>query len=149
MLVANRLIRKSERNAECAFDSITLDSGGRYHRRIRVTSDGGRDVMIDLKEASFMHHGDALEVEGGLIEVHATPEPLLEITANDALMLARLAWHLGNRHTAAELTNGAIYVQPDHVLEHMIEGLGATVRHVSRTFEPESGAYVHRHDHED
>ena len=96
-----------------------------------------------------MRHGDVLEVECGLIEVRAAPEPLLEIVANDAQGLSRVAWHLGNRHTAAELTDGAIYIQPDHVLEHMVEGLGAMVKHISRAFEPEAGAYDRGHDHGD
>ncbi len=149
MLIANRLIRKRERGAEAPFDSLTLDSAGRYRRRIRAICDGGGEVLIDLPEASFMRHGDVLEVECGLIEVRAAPEPLLEIVANDAQGLSRVAWHLGNRHTAAELTDGAIYIQPDHVLEHMVEGLGAMVKHISRAFEPEAGAYDRGHDHGD
>jgi urease accessory protein len=147
MLIAHRLIRKKDRSPETPFDSITLDSGGRHRRRIRLTSDSGRDLLIDLHEAAFMHHGDALEVEGGLVEVRAAPEPLLEISAKNAPSLMRVAWHLGNRHTPAELTGGAIYIRPDHVLEHMAEGLGAKVKHVSRAFEPEAGAYEHGHDH--
>ena len=143
MLAANRLIRKNERNAETPFDSITLDSGARYCRRIRLTSDGGRDVMIDLQQAAFMHHGDALEVEDGLIEVRAAHEPLLEITANGAFQLARLAWHLGNRHTEVEIVGGKLRMRRDRVLEAMLIGLGAVLAPVEAPFEPERGAYRH------
>ena len=128
-------------------DTLTLDSDGRSRRRLRVTSDGGRDVLVDLPDASFMHEGDALETDEGLFEIRAAPEPLVEIKAHDPLNLARLAFHLGNRHTATELTDGTLYIQPDHVLEDLVNRLGATVRHVSRPFNPEGGAYHHSHDH--
>jgi urease accessory protein len=145
MLAANRMIRKPDRGGETPIDSLTLDSDGRHVRRARVTSDGGRDILIDLAEAAFLHNGDALAVEGGVIEIRAAAEPLLEIKVTDALSLARLAWHLGNRHTAAELTPGAIFIQPDCVLKEMADGLGAAVTEVSRPFQPETGAYGHSH----
>jgi urease accessory protein len=147
MLIANRLIRKQDRTSEVPVDSVTLDSDGRHLRRARAVSDGGQAVLIDLLEASFLQQGDALAVEGGLIEVRAAPEKLLEIKAQEALLLARLAWHLGNRHTPAEITADAIYIQPDHVLQHMAEGLGAAVTSVMRAFQPEMGAYGHGHEH--
>jgi urease accessory protein len=147
MLIANRLVRKQDRTAEAPVDSVTLDSGARYLRRTRAVSDGGQAVLIDLHEATFLQEGDALAVEGGLIEVRAAPEELLEIKARNALSLARLAWHLGNRHTQAEITADAIYIQPDPVLRHMAEGLGAAVTPVMRAFQPEMGAYGHGHEH--
>jgi urease accessory protein len=147
MLIANRLIRKQDRSAEAPIDSVTLDSDCRHLRRARAVSDGGQALLIDLNEASFLQQGDALAVEGGLIEIRAAPEELLEIKAENALSLARLAWHLGNRHTPAELTADAIYIQPDHVLQRMAEGLGAAVTSVTRAFQPEIGAYGHGHEH--
>jgi urease accessory protein len=147
MLIANRLIRKHERSTEVPVDSVTLDSDSRHLRRARAVSDGGQAVLIDLHEASFLQQGDALAVEGGIIEVRAAPEQLLEIRAQGALSLTRIAWHLGNRHTPAEITADAIYIQPDHVLQHMAEGLGAAVKSVMRAFQPEMGAYGHGHDH--
>ena len=77
--------------------------------------------------------------------------------------LARIAWHIGNRHTPAEITAEAIYIKPDHVLAEMVAGLGAHVHMVRRPFEPEGGAYGskgplqqghhhgghdHKHDHD-
>jgi len=149
-LIASRLIRKSGRAGAATLDYITLDSDSRHMRRARLTTDGGRTVVVDLNDASFMQDGDALATEDGLIVIRAAAEPLLEIKAENALALARVAWHLGNRHAATEVTADAIFIQPDHVLEHMVEGLGAMVRHVSRPFQPEAGAYsggAHGHGH--
>jgi urease accessory protein len=150
LLIATRVIRKVDRAGRAAFDSLTLDSEARQRRRARFITDGGRAVMLDLDAVSHLADGDALEVEGqgGLIEIKAAAEPLLEIRAEDALSLARVAWHLGNRHTPAQVTADALFIQPDHVLEAMVGGLGAEVRHVNRAFEPERGAYSgHSHGH--
>lgn len=159
MQLATKVIRKSEVGAQSMVDSITLDRASRYRRRIAMTTDGGQSILLDLAEATYLADGDALVLENGdLIRVVAAEEPLLEIHAHDAHALARIAWHIGNRHTPAEITADAIYIQPDHVLQAMVIGLGAHVHEVVRPFEPEGGAYGgkgplhsghhhHGHDH--
>jgi urease accessory protein len=122
-------------------DTITLDRQSRYRRRVLLTTDRGCELLLDLPEATYLAHGDGLAVEGGAVLVKAAAEDLLEIHAHDALALATIAWHLGNRHTPAEITRGAIYIQPDHVLAELVEQLGAHVHRVRRPFEPEGGAY--------
>ncbi|MDZ4792482.1 MAG: urease accessory protein UreE [Hyphomicrobiales bacterium] len=139
MLIATRLLQAHD--AAAPLDTVTLDHDTRSKRRFRVTSDNGRDVLIDLAEAAQLAHGARLEVDGGFIEMRAALEELLEIRGADPLALARIAWHLGNRHTAAEITADAIYIQPDHVLGDMARRLGAATTDVMRLFNPEGGAY--------
>lgn len=141
MLKATSVVRSDAVGALPVLDTITLDRQSRYRRRIRLQTDGGRDLLLDLNQATYLANGDALAVPGGVVVVQAAAEDLLEIHTKDALALATIAWHLGNRHTPAEITPGAIYIQPDHVLAVMVEGLGAHVHKVRRPFEPEGGAY--------
>jgi urease accessory protein len=139
---ATSVIRISESTGRTPSDTITLARAERHKRRIALKSDQGHAFLLDLAEATYLAHGDALALEDGtLISVVAAAEPLLQIHAHDATALARIAWHIGNRHTPAEVTAHAIYIQPDHVLEEMVIGLGAHVHHVMRPFEPEGGAY--------
>ena len=144
---ATSLIRRAAFGGRIAVDSITLDRQARYRRRVLLTTDRGHEVMLDLAEATYMAHGDALELANGtFVKIVAAPEPLLEIHAPSAgnlgaIELARIAWHIGNRHTPCEITGDAIYIQPDHVLAEMVQGLGAHVHSVTRPFEPEGGAY--------
>jgi urease accessory protein len=133
---------------EPASDVITLDHHSRRRRRCLLTTDNGRELMLDLSQAAQIADGDGLALAGGgHVVVRAAPEDLLEVRAGDASALARIAWHLGNRHTPAEITADAIYIETDHVLEEMLIGLGAEVRRVRRPFEPESGAYAGHHGH--
>src|SRR5690606_879374 len=104
---------------------------------------------LDLDKATVLDDGDALKLEDGrLVAVRAAPEKLLEIRAESPVRLLKVAWHIGNRHTPAEITADAIYIADDHVLAEMVRGLGCAVARVERPFRPERGAYDHGgHDH--
>ncbi|MFA5948754.1 MAG: urease accessory protein UreE [Hyphomicrobium sp.] len=141
MLRVTEVVRRTARGAVVPIDTITLDRHSRARRRIAMRTDGGREFLLDLQEVTYLAEGDALVAEGQHIVVRAMLEPLMEVRAPSLVELARIAWHLGNRHTPAEITPDAIFVLPDHVLAAMIEGLGGTVRQVVRAFEPEGGAY--------
>jgi urease accessory protein len=142
MLHAGSVVRKAQLGPRAFIDTITLDRQSRYRRRLVLKTDAGRELMLDLAEATYLADGDGLLVQdGGVVLVKAAVEDLMEIHAADALALARIAWHLGNRHTPAQIMPGAILIQPDHVLAEMVEGLGAHVHRVKKPFEPEGGAY--------
>ncbi len=133
--------------------SITLAFDDRFRRRIKLTTDQGEDLLLDLEHAERLDEGDGLKLEtGGFVEVHAAEEDVLEIACADARALARVAWHLGNRHLATEITGNALRIRPDHVIEDMALGLGAKVKHIRAPFRPEGGAYAqtatgHSHAH--
>jgi urease accessory protein len=142
MLRATTVIRRADMGGKIAVDTITLDRASRWRRRVALKTDRGHDMLLDLADATYLADGDGLLLESmGVIKVVAAAEALLEIHAHSAPELARIAWHIGNRHTACEITGGRLYIQPDHVLEEMVIGLGAHVHHVTRPFEPEGGAY--------
>lgn len=142
MLRATSVVRRADLDGRITIDTVTLDREARYRRRIAMESDRGHEFLLDLAEATCLENGDALLLSNGaLVKVQAAAEDLMEIHAGDPLMLARIAWHIGNRHTPAEITAHAIYIQPDHVLADMVQGHGAHVHLVRRPFEPEGGAY--------
>jgi len=137
------------RNFAKPADTITLDETARHRRRMAMRSDNGVKFLLDLPEARLLGHGDGLVLDDGrIIEVHAAPEALYEVRARDHRHLVVLAWQLGNRHLAAEISGDRILIRRDHVIRDMLVGLGATVTEVSAPFSPEGGAY-HSHDHDD
>lgn len=128
-----------------AADSITLDYHHRHRRRIRLRTDAGGDLLLDLTNTTHLRDGDGLDCgEDGIVRVIAAAEPLAEITG-DAALLIRLAWHLGNRHLDVAFRGAALLIRADPVIEAMVIGLGGTVAHRLATFDPESGAYAHDH----
>jgi urease accessory protein len=127
---------------ETAIDYVRLTFDERNRRRLRYVAAGGTEFVLDLPRATVMHDGDGLRLENGqVIAVQAAPEALAEVTAPDAGTLLRLAWHIGNRHLPAELQPSRFLIRDDHVIVHMLEGLGGRVRRLEAPFTPEPGAY--------
>ena len=157
MIRATSVLRRAAVKAERVADTITLDHEARHRRRIALTADRGLEFLLDLEKATALADGDALKLgDGRLVQVRAAAQPLLEIRAENPLRLTRIAWHIGNRHTPAEITAEAIYIEADHVLAEMVRGQGGTATPVMRPFQPEGGAYHehgpdcghdHGHDH--
>ena len=125
-----------------ALDTVTLGFDERHRRRVRLTTDAGDDLLLDLPETVALADGDGLRLEdGGWIAVVAAPESLMEVVSVSPEHLVRLAWHIGNRHLQAQLMEDRIRIRPDHVIAEMLRGLGAEVLEVSVPFQPEGGAY--------
>lgn len=136
-------------------DEVLLDYEDRHRRRIVLTGVGGQEFLLDLGDVPDLRDGDGIQMSSGqTVLVRAAPEPLMEIHAHDAIHLARIAWHIGNRHLAAEIGDNALRIRADHVIAAMVEGLGGHVHAVKAPFNPEGGAYGagrvmgHDHDHD-
>ena len=129
-------------------DRVVLEFDDRHRRRVAMTASKGTAFLLDLPTGVRLHGGDALVLEDGrLIEVVAAAEPLLEIRCDDAKHLARLAWHLGNRHLPAQVLDDTLRIRHDHVVAAMAVDLGARVIEIEAPFEPEGGAYQRPHAH--
>jgi urease accessory protein len=143
---ASRIVRAAAWRAGYAADRVALDADERYRRRIVLTGERGTKFLLDLADATALRDGDGLVLDDGtIIAVVAKLEPVVEVAAPDAAALARLAWHLGNRHTEVQIAGDKLRIRRDHVLEDMLVGLGATLSAIEAPFEPERGAYEHRH----
>jgi urease accessory protein len=136
-------------DAANAVDSVTLDAHERHRRRVVLSGDRGTKFLLDLPRATALHDGDGLLLDdGAMVRIVGRPEPLVEIAAADAHALARLAWHIGNRHVDVEMVGDRLRIRRDHVIEDMLRGLGARLSPVEAPFDPEPGAYDHHgHDH--
>lgn len=133
-------------------DTLLLD----YDQRRALTGifSGLKGTSIEAALAESVATDDCLVLDDGkLIEIVARPEPLLEIRAPDAANMARLAWHLGDRHIPAHLHERRIRVRRDASTEKLLAALGVTALVIEAPFEPEGGAYTaghaHHHHHHD
>jgi urease accessory protein len=126
-----------------AADTIVLGFDDRHRRRMAMTGTRGLEFLLDLENAVALRGGDALVLEDGrLIEVVAAPEPLAEIRGLDPQHLVRVAWHLGNRHLPTQIMAKGLRIRRDHVIEAMVQGLGARIIEIEAPFDPEGGAYA-------
>jgi urease accessory protein len=145
---ASQVLRAGTWRAAAAIDRVVLDADERYRRRVVMTGERGLKFLLDLPEVTALRDGDGLLLDDGtLVAVIARLEPLIEVAADNAAeptaLLARLAWHLGNRHTEVEIVGGKLRMRRDRVLEEMLIRLGAVLTPIEAPFEPERGAYGH------
>ncbi|MDR3088495.1 MAG: urease accessory protein UreE [Desulfobulbaceae bacterium] len=137
-----------------ATDILPLPHDRRAKSRQNFSLPGDESILCQLPPGVTPHDGAKLlaENESGqikIIQIEAASESLIEARAA-AMLLARAAWHLGNRHVALEIGEDAagffLRFPLDHVLEAMLAGLGCATRRITAPFNPEEGAYAgHRH----
>ena len=136
-----------------AVDQVSLDAHERHRRRVVLTGERGTTFLLDLPQATALRDGDGLVLDdGGIVRIVGRPEALIEIAAADSHELARLAWHIGNRHIDVQIVGDRLRIRRDYVIEDMLRGLGARLVPVEAAFDPELGAYAHHadahaHDH--
>ena len=130
---------------------LTLPFDLRQRSRLKATLNNGVEVGLILPRGHLLRGGDCLSAEdGSVIKVEAADEEVSTVCSDDAKMLARVSYHLGNRHVSLQVADGWVRYQHDHVLDEMVRGLGAEVIFETAAFEPEGGAYGgHAHQHED
>ena len=143
--------RPATNDGELDLASLTLSFEDRRKSRLRANLDDGREVAVLLPRGTILHEGDQLldKEEGVLVVVKATAETLSVARAADRQLLARAAYHLGNRHVPVQLGADWLAYEHDHVLDHMVRQLGLTVVIECRSFDPEAGGYGHGHGHGD
>ncbi len=133
---------------------LTLPIEQRARSRLRVKLDDGRDAGLFLPRGILLRGGDRLGSDDGLvIKVIAATETVSTIHCADPTLLARAAYHLGNRHIPLQIEKGWLRYQHDHVLDDMLRQMDLEVVLEQAPFEPEAGAYQqgphdHHHSHQ-
>lgn len=128
---------------------LVLAFDERTKSKLRAKLESGEEVALDLPRGEVLRGGDLVTAsDGRIIEISSRNESLLNIRCADAVALAKIAYHLGNRHVPVQVGKDFLRIGADHVLEDMVKKLGAEVSSVEAPFEPEAGAYSggHRHD---
>ncbi|MGR9014922.1 MAG: urease accessory protein UreE [Gammaproteobacteria bacterium] len=128
-------------------DVVTLSYESRQKSRLLIKTDNGTQIGLFLPRGQILRKGFVLTgPDQYRVRIDAAPESLSIVRSGDPLQFAKACYHLGNRHVALQILPGELRFLTDHVLDHMLEGLGLTVLHEVFPFEPEQGAY-HGHGH--
>jgi urease accessory protein len=129
----------------------------REKSRLRARLASGEEVALFTVRGTVLRDGDLLQGDDGrIVKIVAAAEATYRVACATPHALLRCAFHLGNRHTQAQVGSedhdgggaGFLRIRQDPVLKGMLEGLGASVTEENAPFEPESGAYGGGHHHE-
>jgi len=131
-----------------ATHELHLGYDERVKSRLAAVCTDGTAVAILLARGTVMRDGSLLAADdGSVVRVVAAAQPVVRITATTPFTLMRAVYHLANRHVAAFLAADHVLIEPDPVLERLVESLGAHAEHLLMPFDPEPGAYG-GHSHE-
>jgi urease accessory protein len=125
-----------------------LDFAMRSKSRLLLRLEDGEQAALIVERGRLLRGGDTvLLADGRSVEIIAANEQLLSAHSDQSYLIAKAAYHLGNRHVAVQLLEGSLRFLADHVLGEMVAGLGLNVEAIVAPFEPEGGAYGHSHAH--
>ena len=120
----------------------------RQKSRLRAVLASGEVAALMLPRGTVLRGGDCLRGEDGrIVRVMAATEQVYRVDCSDQSLMARCAYHLGNRHVPMQIGDRWLRIERDAVLKEMVEGLGAQVSEENAPFEPEGGAYGGAHAH--
>jgi urease accessory protein len=151
---AIKVLKPGEAHSGLIVDTLILSLEERQAAQGTLTGVNG--VAVEIAEPLRLRADDRVLLDdGSLVEIVAQPEPLIEARAADLPALARLAWHLGDRHVPVQIFERRLRLRRDPAIEALPAKLGAKVLVIEAPFEPEGGAYEaavahhdHHHDHE-
>ncbi|HTS42536.1 MAG TPA: urease accessory protein UreE [Xanthobacteraceae bacterium] len=153
---ATQVLKSADRAGRRVIDTLILPFERRQAKSGFVFGVNGTCVEFDFAEPVLLRTDDALALDdGSLVEVVAEPEPVLEARLDDGAALARLAWHLGDRHVPVEVKQNRLRVRREPELEALLQSFGAKIVALEAPFEPDGGAHAahgdhhhaHHHDH--
>ncbi len=156
MLRVVRVVSSAQTDGARLIDSVMLAPDQRRLQSAHLTGVNGTLIGLMLPEPVMLRMGDAFELDdGSFVDIVIEPEPLTEVRGNDLTHLARLAWHLGDRHVPVQVLTNRLRLRRDDALEAMLAALGARLTPIEAPFDPEGGAYAthaapgHGHHHHD
>jgi urease accessory protein len=128
--------------------TLTLPFALRRKSRLLARLDDGEEAGLFLPRGTVLRDGDRLvATDGRIVAVRAAIEDLHRARPTAVCPLARIAYHLGNRHVPVEIGADDVRLERDAVLCDMLTQLGAIVDEIRAPFDPEAGAYGGGHRH--
>ena len=142
-------VTHNKKNNKDLIDKISLSYEERFIRRKKLTTDNGKDFLVNLENTISVDENNFFELDNGkLIEIISKKENLIQITGDN---LKQIIWHIGNRHLPCQIDDNRILIQDDPVILDMILKLNGNIKKVFEKFKPEGGAYgmgrTHSHKH--
>lgn len=97
-------------------DKVKVSPDDRLKHIIRLQSDGGVQIGVNLSNA-HLHNGDVLaEDEKAVFVVEFLPQSVILIQPHDMMQMGFVAHSIGNRHTPAVFEDGAMIVEDDYLI---------------------------------
>ena len=148
MPLVTKILRAGEARPERAVGTLILNFDQRQTKQGFFFTGTGACIEFAFAEPPALATDDMLVLDdGGLIEIVADAESVIEARIADPAALARVAWLLGNRHQPVQIFPNRMRMRPNAEIEAMLAGFGIKTTALSAPFEPDGGLATAAHDH--
>jgi len=149
---ATKVLRAGDHRPAAAAETLILDFAQRQTKQGFFFTGKGTCVEFDFAEPPALATDDVLVLDdGGLIEIVADAEPLIEARIADPAALARITWQLGNRHVPVQIFANRLRLRRNPEIEALLAGAAAKLTPLTAPFEPDRASahadHAHHHDH--
>ena len=144
---AMKVLRAGEAHGP-AGDTLILDYAQRQTKQGFFFTGKGTCIEFDFAEPPALATDDVLVLDdGGLIDIVAEQEQLIEARIADPVALARLAWRLGDTHVPVQILANRVRLRRDPQVEATLAGIASKLTPLSAPFEPDLRVSDHAHHH--
>ena len=126
-------------------DRVFLTWDARQKSRQKLQTAAGKEVALALLTGTRLSAGDLLPIEEGWIEVYLAPEDVLLIRPRTHHETAFVAYQVGNRHLALEITEDGLKTLYEPALVSYLRQQGIPVEQAQLSFTPIGATSGHGH----
>src|ERR1700688_4969678 len=121
---ATKVLRAGEARPGRVVDTLILDYDQRQTKQGFFFTGKGVCIAFDFAEPPALATDDVLVLDdGGLIDIVADSEPLIEARIPDPPALARMTWRLGDRHVPVQIFANRLRLRPNAEVEALLAGV--------------------------
>ena len=145
MQIIDHVVKAVAQEHRPIVDCISLTWEERQKSRQKLQTAKGNEIALALPTGTRLNAGDLLPVEEGWIEVCLAPEDVLLISPRTLQETAFVAYQVGNRHVALEISEDGLKTLYEPVLASYLRHQGIPVEQAHLPFTPVSAMSGHSH----
>jgi urease accessory protein len=145
MQIIDHVVKASPLGNRPIVDRVSLTWDARQKSRQKLQTAVGKEVALALPTGTRLSAGDLLPIEEGWIEVHLAPEDVLLIRPRTLQETAFVAYQVGNRHLALEITEDGLKTLYEPALASYLRQQGIPIEQARLSFTPIGATLGHGH----
>jgi urease accessory protein len=145
MQIIDRVVKAVSPGTHPIVDRVCLTWDERQKSRQKLQTAAGREIALALPTGTRLNAGDLLPIEEGWVEVHLAPENVLLIWPRNLQETAFVAYQVGSRHLALEVSEGGLKTLYEPTLASYLCRQGIAVEQAQLPFTPTGAVSGHGH----
>lgn len=129
-----------------SIDKVKMSADDRLKQIVRLVSDSGVEIGINLEDGKHLHNGDVLgEDETKVFVLDFLPQDVLLIKPKDIMQMGFVAHSIGNRHIPAVFEDGEMIIEDDYLITQWLDSNGVAYEQTQKVLKHALKHASHKH----